>query len=71
MVEVAEHKIVEDTLAAWLYQRFGGQKKLTTEWDRLDQDTQDWWEHEAEAVRRAVARGGFKAQPPTHSTTSM
>lgn len=46
-----------DTLAPWLYQRFmnGG-----VGWDRLDEDDRSYWEHHARAVRRAVARGGFK-----------
>ncbi|NUP16505.1 MAG: hypothetical protein HOZ81_10450, partial [Streptomyces sp.] len=46
-----------DTLAPWLYQRFmvGG-----AGWDQLDEEDRSYWEHQARAVRRAVARGGFK-----------
>ena len=49
-----------DTLAPWLYQRFmvGG-----AGWDHLDEDDRSYWEHHAQAVRRAVARGGFKDEP--------
>lgn len=44
-----------DTLPQWLAHRFS-----KTDWDELDDDTRLWWQHEAAAVRRAVARGGFK-----------
>lgn len=46
-----------DTLPAWLYQRFmaGG-----VDWENLDDGDRAYWEHQARAVRRAVARGGFK-----------
>lgn len=47
----------DDTLAEWLYQRFTVQITL---WEDLDEDHKDYWKHEANAVRRAVARGGFK-----------
>src|SRR5690606_1268450 len=46
-----------DTLAAWLYQRFMVQG---VGWDDLDEGDRTYWEHHARAVRRAVARGGFK-----------
>ncbi|MFG6300178.1 hypothetical protein [Streptomyces rochei] len=50
-----------DTLAAWLFQRF----YLGSEpWERLDEDNRSYWEHEARAVRRAVARGGYKTEEP-------
>ncbi|MDX3249006.1 hypothetical protein [Streptomyces sp. ME18-1-4] len=47
----------DDTLPAWLYQRFmpGGEG-----WANLDADQRSYWEHQARAVRRAVERGGFK-----------
>ncbi|MFD4795951.1 hypothetical protein [Streptomyces anulatus] len=45
------------TLAAWLNQRFDPRGP---NWDRLDEDDRSYWEHHARAVRRAVARGGFK-----------
>jgi hypothetical protein len=50
-----------DTLPQWLYQRYG----LTYitdahEWDDLNDGDRLYWAHEAEAVRRAVARGGFR-----------
>lgn len=46
-----------DTLPAWLYQRF---MPDGIGWDQLDEDDRSYWEHQARAVRRAVARGGFK-----------
>lgn len=46
-----------DTLANWLHLRFG---KNATAWEYLDLVDREYWEHEAQAVRRAVARGGFK-----------
>lgn len=46
-----------DTLANWLHLRFG---KTVTAWEYLDLVDREYWEHEAQAVRRAVARGGFK-----------
>lgn len=49
----------DDTLSAWLHQRFG---KVTSgvDWDELYETDQEYWAHHAAAVRRAVARGGFK-----------
>lgn len=47
-----------DTLPAWLYQRFMPEGES---WDRLDSGQREYWEHQARAVRRAVGRGGFKA----------
>lgn len=47
-----------DMLPAWLYQRFA--RDLNVSWDDLHDDNRSYWEHEAAAVRRAVARGGFK-----------
>ena len=29
-------------------------------WDELSEDDQSYWNHEADAVLRAAARGGFK-----------
>ena len=46
-------------MAAWLYQRFA---KRAVAWEDLSQDDQELWKHEAAAVRRVSARGGFKAQ---------
>jgi hypothetical protein len=46
-----------DTLANWLHLRFG---KTVTAWEYLDLVDREYWEHEAQAVRRAVARGGFR-----------
>lgn len=52
-----------DTLPAWLYSRFmAGLSGVG--WDNLDADDRAYWEHQARAVRRAVARGGFKAVAP-------
>lgn len=52
-----------DTLPQWIYQRFA-KDNLTygnREWYELSDDDRLFWEHEAQAVRRAVARNGFKA----------
>lgn len=46
-----------DTLANWLYRRLD---KSATPWEDLDLVDREYWEHEAQAVRRAVARDGFK-----------
>lgn len=48
---------VSDTLAEWLHWRFD---TSGLEWSRETHDDQLYWEHEADAVRRAVERGGFK-----------
>lgn len=48
-----------DTLAAWLYQRFAVIHGCPA-WDTLTDSDRAYWEHHAAAVRRAVARGGFK-----------
>ena len=54
-----DHPAALGTLPAWLYQRFmpGG-----VGWERLDGDDRSYWEHQARAVRRAVARGGFRPE---------
>ena len=49
-----------DTLAAWLYSRFIDALDAPA-WDLLPDADRAYWEHHAQAVRRAVARGGFKA----------
>jgi hypothetical protein len=49
-----------DTLPAWLHQRFGTRGQHAQTWDALTDNDRSYWEHEARAVRRAVARGGFK-----------
>lgn len=49
-----------DTLPAWLHSRFSDTLAAPA-WDRLTDDDRSYWEHQARAVRRAVARGGFKA----------
>lgn len=46
-----------DMLPAWLHQRFAYDG---VDWDRLNEDDREYWEHQARAVRRAVARSGFK-----------
>jgi len=56
---VAVEPTSTDTLPAWLYQRF---MSHGVGWDNLDADDRAYWEHEAAAVRRAVARGGFKSE---------
>ena len=54
-----------DSLPQWLAWRFGGRATTATDWADVDGDDQDYWKHEAAAVRRAVARGGFKPYPPS------
>lgn len=56
----AQPLATSDTLPAWLYQRFG-RSANTRAWGDLDDADQSYWAHHAAAVRRAVARGGFKA----------
>jgi len=51
-----------DTLPAWLHRRFAGGVPA---WEFLDDGDRAYWEHQAAAVRRAVARGGFKTSAPT------
>lgn len=53
--------VAPDTLPAWLHRRFSG---TAVTWDALDSDERAYWEHQAAAVRRAVARGGFKTTRP-------
>ena len=52
----------DDTLPQWLYQRFAcpGQPAARIAWDLLDDNIRSYWKHTADAVRRAVARNGFK-----------
>lgn len=54
-----------DTLAEWLYARFfqgrAGSDHFGLPWDDLPPETRDHMRHEADAVRRAVDRGGFNA----------
>ena len=51
-----------DTLPEWLHQRFGAYLHGgdNQPWDHLPDDDRAYWAHEAAAVQRAVARGGFK-----------
>lgn len=49
-----------DTLAHWLHQRFGKYREGYEPWSQLSNDDRSYWEREAAAVKRAVARGGFK-----------
>lgn len=46
-----------DTFPAWLAHRFDPN---SPPWDGMSEDDRSYWEHEAAAVRRALARGGFK-----------
>lgn len=52
-------EVPEDTLAPWLHQRFGAPWEKD-KYGTLTADDKAYWEHTAAAVRRAVARGGFK-----------
>ncbi|MFM9540002.1 hypothetical protein [Streptomyces turgidiscabies] len=55
----AKPAIVEqDTLPAWLYQRFAVIHGCAP-WDQIDDGQRAYWEHQARAVRRAVERNGF------------
>lgn len=54
-----------DTLPEWLFQRFDrnapvSSKNTQDAWNALSEDDQAFWQHEANAVRRATARNGFK-----------
>jgi len=53
-----------DTFAEWLFYRFNkeGYSKLDqgTAWNELPEEDRLFWQHEADAVRRAEKRGGFK-----------
>lgn len=50
-----------DTLPQWLYQRFARFRPGGPEnWSDVTEDGRAYWAHEAAAVRRAVARNGFK-----------
>jgi hypothetical protein len=51
-----------DTLAEWLYKRLISSYYSEITWEDLDDNDKSFWEHEAAAVRRAVARGGFKVE---------
>lgn len=53
-----------DTLPEWLYQRWGS-KRGEPAWSELDQDDRSYWEREATAIRRAVARNGFRTPAPS------
>ena len=55
----------DDTLPQWLFKRFGHYRPEFADevWDRLTDDNKAFWQHEADAVRRAVGRGGFKTSP--------
>lgn len=52
--------IVEDTLPQWLAWRFGKNATTGSDWAGLSEGDRAYWAHEADAVRRAVMRGGFK-----------
>ncbi|MFE1515820.1 hypothetical protein ACFW9I_03125 [[Kitasatospora] papulosa] len=56
---MASTRPADDTLPAWLHQRFTPEGRAAN-WDSLSDDDRSYWEHHARAVRRAVARGGFK-----------
>lgn len=55
----------EDTLAEWLHKRFGPAHAPSDErnWEHMAEEDRLYWEHEADAVRRAVGRGGLKTSP--------
>lgn len=49
-----------DTLPEWLYQRFAKYRENAPLWSQMTDNLRSYWNHEADAVRRAVARSGFK-----------
>jgi hypothetical protein len=52
-----------DTLDAWLFYRYGGKATKGdggAAWRALVPEDRLYWQHEADAVRRAVKRNGFK-----------
>lgn len=53
-----------DTLGEWLFWRYHPMRPIpdSPAWHKLADADRAYWEHEAEAVRRAVDRGGFKAE---------
>ena len=55
----------EDTLPQWLFWRFayglGKVEESKRTWEDQPEDEKAFWQHEADAVRRAVGRGGFKS----------
>jgi hypothetical protein len=66
LTAAAQGDTVTDTLAAWLYQRFINAADAAA-WDTLGDADRSYWEHQARAVRRAVARGGFKHRTQTEA----
>lgn len=55
----------QDTLAEWIHNRQRKQNiDMQTPWSELHVDDVAYWQHEAQAYRRAVARGGFKNYDP-------
>lgn len=59
---LAAEQAPRDTFAPWLAQRFDPQG---APWGGMSEDDRSYWEHHAAAVRRAVARGGFKSAEAT------
>lgn len=60
--ELAEGEpAADDTLPAWLYQRFAVIHGCPA-WDRVTDNDRAYWERQARAVRRAVARNGSKSE---------
>jgi hypothetical protein len=62
--EMAEPVELKDTLAEWLFHRFGRNGAKGLDWSKISEEDVKYWHHEADAVRRAVARGGFKNPMP-------
>lgn len=52
-----------DTLPEWLCERFGRYQPGMTPWVELGDGDRVYWAHQADAVRRAVVRGGFRIDP--------
>lgn len=67
--EIAEARRLDtdnNTMPQWLRQRFSPRPFWTGDptegWAELSEADKVYWAHEAAAVKRAVARGGFKEQ---------
>lgn len=63
-----EDVIQDDTFPEWLYNRMRCHFELgpsRVPWRELSTDDVDYWKHEAAAIRRAVARDGFKNYDPS------
>lgn len=63
-VRMTVHPVKDDSMAQWVYERFEGGRPGAVSWHSLTEGDKGYWRHEAEAVRRAHERGGFKLTLP-------